>query len=155
MLFGLMCGELLRSRRTPQSKGLLLLYAGIAGLVLGTVLQWCGVPLVKRIWTPSWALYSTGWCCLILAALYAIMDVRQWRSWAFPLLVVGMNSIAIYCMGQLLRGWTGRTLQTHLGEDVFKILGVAQAPFVQATLVGLLFWIVCYWMYRRKIFLRI
>lgn len=155
MLFGLMCGELLRSRRTPQSKGLLLLYAGIAGLVLGTVLQWCGVPLVKRIWTPSWALYSTGWCCLILAALYAIMDVRQWRSWAFPLIVVGMNSIAIYCMGQLLRGWTARSLQTHLGEDVFKIFGAAWSPFLQATMVGLVFWLVCYWMYKRKIFLRI
>ena len=155
MLFGLMCGEMLRSNRAPRRKLLLLFAAGVACLVVGMILSWIGCPLVKRIWTPSWAIYSTGWCLLILAALYAIIDLHQWRAWSFPLLVVGMNSIAIYCMGMLLRGWTARTLQTHLGEDVFKFLGTNNAPFVQAMMVGLCFWLVCYWMYRRKIFLRI
>ena len=82
-------------------------------------------------------------------------DIRQWRAWSFPLLVVGMNSIAMYCMEMLLRPWTAKTLQTHLGQDFFKVVGPANAPFVQATLVGLVFWLVCFWMYRRKIFLRI
>jgi predicted acyltransferase len=155
MLFGLMCGELLRSGRTPQRKLLLLAGAGVAGIVAGLIWQALGCPLVKRIWTPSWALYSTGWCCLILAALYAVIDFRQWRAWSFPLVVVGMNSIAIYTMGMLLRSWTAKTLQTHFGADLFKIFGAASAPIVQATLVGLVFWLVCWWMYRRKIFLRI
>jgi predicted acyltransferase len=155
MLFGLMCGEMLRSRRTPYQKLLLLVATGVAGIVVGMLLSWLGIPLVKRIWTPSWAIYSTGWCLLILATLYTVIDLRRWRAWSFPLLVVGMNSIAIYCMGMLLRGWTARTLQTHLGEDVFKFLGPDNAPFVQAMLVGMCFWLVCYWMYRRKIFLRI
>ena len=155
MLFGLMCGELLRSARPARRKFLVLVAAGVAGLVAGTVWDALGVPIVKRIWTPSWALYSTGWCCLILATLYGMIDLRGWRRWSFPLLVVGMNSIAIYCMGMLLRGWTAKTLQTHLGPDVFKILGPDNAPFVQATAVGLVFWLVCWWMYRRKIFLRI
>ncbi len=155
MLFGLMCGELLRSGRAPRQKLLLLLAAGIGGLVAGLIWARLGVPLVKRLWTPSWAVYSTGWCCLILAALYAVIDLRQWRAWSFPLLVVGMNSIAIYCMGMLLRSWTAKTFQTHLGEDVFKFLGADNAPFVQATLVGLAFWLVCWWLFRRKIFLRI
>ena len=131
---------------------------GVGGLVTESEAKNCRRlcrPVVKRIWTPSWAVFSTGWCLLILAALYAIIDVRQWRAWSFPLVVVGMNSIAIYSMGMLLRGWTARTLQTHLGEDVFKVLGAANAPFVQATAVGLVFWLVCFWMYRRKIFLRI
>ena len=155
MLFGLMCGELLRSSRPARRKLLVLLVAGVAGLVLGALWHWLGCPLVKRIWTPSWALYSTGWCCLILAALFAVVDARQWRAWSFPLLVVGMNSIAIYCMGMLMKGWTAKTLQTHLGQDLFKLLGPENAPFVQATMVGLVFWLVCWWMYRRKIFLRI
>jgi predicted acyltransferase len=155
MLFGLMCGELLRSGRAPRQKLFILLIAGLAGLALGAIWHWLGCPLVKRIWTPSWALYSTGWCCLILAALYAIVDLHQWRAWSFPLIVVGMNSIAIYCMEMTLKGWTGRTLQTHLGQDLFKIFGADNAPFVQATMVGLVFWLVCWWMYRRKIFLRI
>jgi len=155
MLFGLMCGELLRSARSPAQKLGVLVMAGLGGLLAGMVWSWLGVPVVKRIWTPSWALYSTGWCCLILATLYAIIDVRKWSTWSFPLVVVGMNSIAIYSMGMLLRGWTARTLQTHLGENVFKLLGPAYVPFVQATLVGIIFWLVCWWMYRRKIFLRI
>lgn len=155
MLFGLMCGELLRSGRTSQRKLAILIAAGLGGLAAGVVWSWLGCPLVKRIWTPSWALYSTGWCCLILAALYAMIDIRKWRAWSFPLVVVGMNSIAIYCMGILLPSWTARTLQTHFSEGLFKVFGAANAPFVQATLVGLVFWTICLWMYRRKIFLRI
>jgi predicted acyltransferase len=155
MLFGLMCGELLRSEREQKRKLQTLIVAGIAGLGLGLVWSWLGVPIVKRIWTPSWALYSTGWCLLILATLYALIDVRRWRALSFPLLVVGMNSIAIYSMSMTLKPWVGRTLQTHLGENVYKIFGPLNSPFVQSTMVGLVFWLVCYWMYRRKIFLRI
>jgi predicted acyltransferase len=155
MLFGLMTGELLRSNRDARQKLRVLIIAGVAGLAAGLVWSWLGVPLVKRIWTPSWALFSTGWCLLILATLYAIIDLRQWRAWSFPLVVVGMNSIAIYAMEMTLKPWTAKTLQTHLGENVFKVLGPANAPAVQATLVGLVFWLVCWWMYRRKIFLRI
>jgi heparan-alpha-glucosaminide N-acetyltransferase len=155
MLFGLMCGELLRSSRTSHRKLLFLVLAGVGGIVAGLAWSALGVPIVKRIWTPSWALYSTGWCCLILAALYAVIDLRQWRAWCFPLVVVGMNSIAIYLMGMTLRGWTAKTLQRHFGADLFAVLGPANAPSVQATLVGLMFWLACWWMYRRKIFLRI
>lgn len=156
MLFGLMCGEMLRSaRRNARQKLRVLVVAGMAGIVIGAILSAAGVPLVKRIWTPSWTLYSTGWCCLILAGLYGIIDLRGWRRWSFPLLVVGMNSIAIYCLGMLLRGWTANTLKAHFGENIFLLLGAANAPFLQATLVGLVFWLVCFWLYRRKIFLRI
>ena len=156
MLFGLMCGELLRSPRTAGRKLLWLAGAGVAGLLLGQLLNQTGVcPMVKRIWTPSWALFSTGWCCLILAALYAVIDVLGYRRWAFPLVIVGMNSIAMYCMGMLLKGWTAGALEKHLGEDVFLILGKMYEPMVQATMIGFCFWLVCLWMYRQKIFVRI
>ena len=133
----------------------LLAAAGAAGIVAGLIWQALGCPIVKRIWTPSWALYSTGWCCLLLGGLYGLVDLAGWRRWTFPLLVVGMNSIAIYAMGMLLKPWTAKTLQTHLGNDLFQILGAANTPAVQATLTGLVFWLICFWMYRRKIFLRI
>ena len=156
MLFGLMCGELLRSARSAGRKLQLLIAAGLAGLVLGQVLDLTGIcPLVKRIWTPSWALYSTGWCCLILAGLYAVVDVLGFRRWAYPLLVVGVNSLAIYCMSQLLKPWVAQTLRIHFGADVFAWAGPLWEPAVQATLVGLCFWLACWWMYRQKIFVRI
>jgi predicted acyltransferase len=156
MLFGLMCGELLRSDRSARRKLIILLMVGIGGLVIGWILHVSGVcPIVKRIWTPAWALFSTGWCCLILAALYAVIDVLRFRLWAFPLVVVGMNSIAMYCMFQLLRPWTAKTLQTHFGQGIFQVCGPLWQPMVQATLVGFCLWLVCLWMYRQKIFVRI
>jgi predicted acyltransferase len=155
MLFGLMCGELLRSRRSHRDKLLMLLGAGLAGLALGLVLALTGVcPLVKRIWTPAWALYSTGWCCLILMGFYGIIDVLGHRRWAFPLVVVGMNSIAIYFMGQTLRGYTIRFWH-GVASDVFVWVGPLWTPMLECTLAGLLFWCVCYWMDRQKIFVRI
>jgi predicted acyltransferase len=156
MLFGLMCGELLRSGQSARRKLTILVAAGLAGLAVGQILDQTGVcPLVKRIWTPSWALFSTGWCCLILAGLYAVVDVLGYRRWAFPLIVVGVNSIAIYCMGMLLKPWATRTLRTHFGPDVFYAFGPLYEPMVRFTLVGLMFWLACLWMYRQKIFVRI
>jgi predicted acyltransferase len=162
MLFGLMCGELLRSCRAAGWKLFGLVAAGALGLAMGWALDLTGIcPIIKRIWTPSWAIFSTGWCCLILAGLYTVVDVIGLRRWAFPLVVVGVNSIAIYCMSMTLKPWAARTLQTHLGEDVFRGWGLfpagfeLYAPTVQAVLVGLMFWLVCWWMYRNKVFVRI
>ncbi len=156
MILGLMCGELLRTSRSNESKARLILLGGIAGIVLGWLLSVTGIcPLVKRIWTPSWTLFSTGWCALILAALYWIIDIKQMRRWTFPFVVVGMNSIAIYCMEMLLRPWVAKRLQIHLGDNVFQIAGPLYAPMAQSTLVGLCLWLVCWWMYRNKWFLRI
>ncbi len=156
MLFGLMAGELLRSESSSGRKLKILLGAGLGGLCAGYLLHLSGVcPLVKRIWTPTWAIFSTGWCCLLLAGFFAVIDVLGWRRWAFPLVVVGMNSIAIYSMGMLLKPWTARTFQIHLGQDVFELFGPAWEPAVESIAVGLFFWLVCLWMYRRRIFLRL
>ncbi|MFT4548213.1 MAG: heparan-alpha-glucosaminide N-acetyltransferase [Verrucomicrobiales bacterium] len=156
MLFGLICGELLRSKRRSSMKLLFLIVGGLAAIAVGFVLDWSGIcPSIKRIWTPSWALFSTGWCCLILAALYLVIDVIGFQRWAFPLYVVGMNSIVVYCMGQLLKPWTRDALQTHFGQNLFDVLGAQWQPFTYHTLVGLSFWLFCYWLYRQKLFVRI
>lgn len=174
MLFGLMAGQWLRSANGPWRKVAALVLAGIAGLALGQALSLIGIsPIVKRIWTPSWAIFSAGWCLLILAAFFAVVDVLGVRRWTFPLVVVGVNSIAIYCMSMLLKPWMVRTLKTHFGEDVFRLkLRFGQhvfplidethaatlalyEPLIQATLVGLSFWLACFWLYRQRIFIRI
>ena len=55
---------------------------------------WTLCPVVKRLWTPTWAVFSTGWVFLALAAFYGAIDVLSWRRWwTFPLIVVGMNSL--------------------------------------------------------------
>lgn len=159
MLFGLMSGELLRSPRSARFQLLTLFLGGLAALGIGYALDYYHVcPLVKRIWTPTWAIFSTGWCCLILGSLYGIIDVLKLRAWSFPLVVVGMNSIAIYCMSMTLKPWIGRQLKIHLGTEIFSLYGnvsPAVVPSVQATLVGLMLWLACYFLYRNKAFLRI
>ncbi len=156
MLFGLMCGELLRLGYSGRRKLMILLIAGICGLAVGQLLHQTGIcPVVKRIWTPSWAIFSAGWCCIILAALYGIIDVLKFRRWTFPLVVVGVNSIAMYCMSHQLKPWVGRTLKMYLGQEIFQFLGSGYEPMLQSIMIGLVFWLICYWMYRQKFFIRI
>jgi predicted acyltransferase len=158
ILLGLLAGELLRSREPADKKFWSLLAFGFAGLVVGTILDLTGIcPVVKRIWTPSWTIYSAGWCCLLLAAFYMIIDAAGWKAWSFPMVVVGMNSIAMYCMadggfGHFVRG----SLSTHFGPyHVFASLVGMYAPILESAAVLLVLWLVCLWMFRRRIFLRI
>ena len=156
MIFGLLSGELLRSTRTDRTKFLVLVIAGVVGLAAGYVLDYTGAcPIVKRIWTPSWTLFSTGWTCLILAAFFGVVDILKFRWWTFPLIVVGMNSITMYCMAELIPGWIQRTLKTHFGQQIFELLSKPYQPFVVSAWTLLAMWLVCFWMYRQKIFVRI
>lgn len=115
-------------------------------------IQWSVCPIVKRIWTPSWALYSTAWTLWMLAAFYWVIDVKGWKRWAFPLTVVGMNSIAMYCMAQLLKPWITKTLKIHIDQDLFT----TEVGKVEEHLARLLvMWLICLWLYRQKIFVKI
>lgn len=156
MVFGLLAGNLLRLTWARWKKWLILLAAGGAFLALGWWLGEAGIcPVVKRIWTPSWAIYSTGWTCLLLAAFYLLVDITGWRAWAFPLLVVGMNSIAMYCMAHLIDGFIVDSLRTHLGRNIFNLFGEMYEQVFRSAVVLLILWLICFWMYRRRIFLRI
>lgn len=156
MIFGLMAGELLRSPRTSGRKLAILVVAGLVGIAAGVALQMTGVcPIVKRIWTPSWVLFSGGWAALILAAFYGVVDVLGYRKWTFPLVVAGMNSITMYVMAQLSKGWLRQTLKTHFGTRIFDFLGPEYQPFLVQLWVLLAMWLLCYWLYRQRIFIRI
>jgi predicted acyltransferase len=156
MILGLLAGELLRSPRTSTAKFWWLVGAGAVGVMLGLALDWSGVcPIVKRIWTPSWTLFSGGLCALILAAFYAVVDIWKFRAWTFPLVVVGMNSIVMYCMAGLIKPWMAATLKTHLGSHIFEFVSEPYRPFIASLWVLLFMWLVCYWLYRQRIFVRI
>jgi heparan-alpha-glucosaminide N-acetyltransferase len=156
MILGLLAGGILRRPGSGWSKVLWFSAAGVIGLLAGWGLGELGVcPVVKRIWTPTWVLFSGGWCFLFLAAFYAIIDLLGIRFWAFPLRVIGMNSIAAYCMAGLFEGFFGKNLYTHLGPRPFQVLGEPYEPLLHGAAVLLILWLILFWMYRRKIFLRI
>ena len=156
MIFGLIAGGWLRSDAPARTKTARLALTGAACLALGLALHALGVcPLVKRIWTPTWAIFSAGACFLFLAMFYALIDVRGWKAWAFPLVVIGMNSIAAYCIAHLWEDFTIAALKTHLGEHAFAFAGAAFEPVLRGAAVLLVFWLILFWMQRRKIFLRV
>ncbi|MFM7151167.1 MAG: acyltransferase family protein [Gemmataceae bacterium] len=152
MILGLLAGELLRSERSGWVKFAWLVIASVVCLGLGTYLGQTVCPIVKRIWTPSWAVFSAGWTFAMLASFYRVIDLLGFRGWSFPLVVVGMNSIAMYCMSQQLRPWIRHNLQVHVGR--WWLQG-DYAPVVEATAILFVLWLICWWLYRQRIFLRI
>ncbi len=155
MILGLLTGEWLKSARPAIVKLRGMAAAGIVLIVTAQILQWTGIcPIVKRIWTPAFTLWSGGIVVLMLAVFYAVMELRGWKRWAFPLVVVGMNSIAVYVMSWTMESFIVSALKTHFGS-AFAIFGAGLEPTVRGFFVLLIFWSILFWMYRRKIFLRI
>lgn len=155
MILGLAAGRWLRAA-APAIPMRRLITAGGLGLAGGLLLHFAGVcPIVKRIWTPSWTLFSGGLCFLFLAAFCWIIEVKQWRRWAFPLIVIGTNSIAAYLIAHLWERFFLDTLRIHLGPHAFAVFGAPYEPFFRGLAVLAAYWLVLWWMYRRKLFLKI
>ena len=155
MILGLVAGRWLRASapRIPMQR---LLIAGVAGIAAGLLLHFTGIcPIVKRIWTPSWTLFSGGVCFLFAAVFSWVIDVKGYRKWAFPLVVVGVNSIAAYLIAHLFERFTFSSLRIHLGPNAFRVLGPGLEPLLLGGTVLLSYWLILYWMYRRKLFLKI
>jgi predicted acyltransferase len=156
MILGLLAGNVLKSATPAVSKVKTFLLAAAALLALGLLCHYTGGnPIVKRIWTPAWVLFSGGCCFLLLAFFYGLIDGLGQRRWALPLLVIGMNSIAAYVLADGFAGFIGGSFAIHLGQDFDQVLGPAYATLVKGGLVLLVEGYILYWMYRRKLILKI
>lgn len=156
MILGLLAGGIARRPDVGWKKLLYFILAGGVCLGLGYAAEHYEVcPSVKRIWTPAWTLFSGGWCFLILALFYLVMDIAKLRAWAFPLTVIGMNSIAAYCLAHGFDAYLEKNLKTHFGADWPKLFGEDYATLFEGGVILLLMWLILYWMYRHKIFVRI
>ncbi|MGD9646380.1 MAG: acyltransferase family protein [Pirellulales bacterium] len=160
MIAGLLTGNLLRSALGKWWKLGIMVAAGAAAIGLGWYAGETICPMVKRIWTPSWAVFSAGCTLLLLSLFYVLIDVAGWRRWSFPLVVVGMNSIATYVMAETgFPSWILRTFRTHLAaittRHPFDVETNRFAHFWAALCVIAVIWLVDYWMYKKKIFIRI
>lgn len=140
VMSGVFAGEILLLSRNSKKALLRLVVFGAAMLVGAWLLVWAGIPVVKRIWTPSMVLLSSGMSVLLLALFYYIIDMRGWKRWAFPLRVMGLNAIAAYFIGEYFNfsGLTGRMLygfQQWLPEGWYAVLLAAGNAL-------LLYWII-------------
>ncbi len=156
MILGLIAGGWLKREMGPWKKVGMLFVAGLIGLGLGYSADRYGIcPSVKRIWTPSWVLFSGGWCFVLMAAFYAIIDAMGLRGWSYPLRVIGRNSIAAYVMAHLIGDFILRSFRTHMGPDVFRVFGETYEPLVAGVAVLAVYWLILLWMDRRGIYLRV
>ncbi len=155
MLLGLAGGQwLIASAPGIPFRKFLIAAAALIGA--GLLLHFTGIcPIVKRIWTPAWTLFSGGVCFLFLAAFSWIVDAKKQGRLAFPLVIVGMNSIAAYLIAELSRGFVTSSFRINLGTSAMSILGTALEPLVLGVLTLAVYWLVLFWMFRKKIFIRI
>ena len=155
MLLGLAAGRWYRSRppRIPLRRFLLA-----ARLLIAAGPR---APLYRRLphrqahLDPPWTLFSGGVCFLFLAAFAWLVDMRGHRRIVFPLVIVGMNSIAAYVIAHLFEDFVESSFRINLGMGVLNIFGTAVEPVVIGALTLAFYWVFLYWMYQRKIFLRI
>jgi heparan-alpha-glucosaminide N-acetyltransferase len=155
MILGLIAGGWLRAEGAVWAKIRHFAAVGVALLASGYLLDATGIcPNVKRIWTPAWVLFSGGWCFLFLAGFAALLDTGSRGGWAFPLVVIGANSIAAYVAAWLLKGFVTESAKTHFGQNVFSQFG-GYETLVSGFVVLTVFWLGLWWMYRRKVFIKI
>ena len=101
VLSGVFAGEIIRSERARKKVALNLLLVGLAGIILGLFFAiWH--PMVKKIWNSTFVLYSSGICFVLLSLFYWIIDVLDYKRWAYPLKVIGMNAIVAYVASHVL-----------------------------------------------------
>lgn len=157
MILGLFAGHALKASTAPSYKIKFFIATGIGLIITGVLLHVTGInPVVKRIWTPAWTIFSGGICFLFLAFFYTLIDVAGKKKWSFFLMVIGANSIAAYVIADGgIRAFIADSLHIHLGQSYDQVMGAAYATLVSGGLVLLLEWLILYWMYRKKIFIKI
>lgn len=157
-IWGVAAGKLLVSSVSSQKKVNLLLVAGAIGLAAGYALDLSGItPIIKRISTSSFALVSGGWVLWILAFLYWLNDIKQINRYAWIFVVVGMNAIFIYLFFETVgHQWLddvvgifvkGFTAFIGVPEKIRELLSAATTLFLE--------WLLCYGLYKRKIFFKL
>jgi predicted acyltransferase len=152
-LCGVLTGEWLQTKRTPVKKVVGLFVAGVLGVIAGDVWgHW--FPINKNLWTSSYVLFTAGGALICLALCCWVTDIKLHRGWwTKPFLILGTNAITAYILSQLIGGWFG---WDHL--FAFKHLAIsspALGSLFHSVLILCLCFLPIWWMYSRKIFLKV
>ncbi len=155
-LLGVFAGLLMRNGKwTPAQKTQMLFGAGIAAIVVG-YLWGLQFPVIKKLWTSSYVLIAAGWSAILFGAFYWIIDVKGLSRWAQPFVWIGLNPITIYLLGNLLDfdALAARVLGGPVqaaADGLANGLGAVLISFGGMLLAVL----VCWYLHRRKLYLRL
>ena len=145
-------GEWIRNDRdSPGRKVLGMVAAGIVLLVLG--LLWNEVfPINKKMWTSSFVLVVGAYSVLIFALFYYLIDVCGWRRWTLFFTVIGMNSITVYLAQSFISFWG--TSDKIFGGLIRLLPENSHTFFVNLAYI-IVVWLVLYFLYRKRVFLKV
>lgn len=151
-MLGVFTGEFVRASK-PKGwvKALCMGLAAVLLIVLG--LAWSKwFPINKSLWSSSFVLVAGGISLTCFALFYLLIDVLGWNKWAFPLKVVGMNSITIYVLSALVSFYA---IANNLVGGLMRICGEPWDALIFAVAVFGLQWGVLYFLYKKKVFLKV
>lgn len=153
-LLGMFTGEFMFSRflsDKPVKKVLYLVIAAITFMVIGKI--WNIVfPINKYLWSSSFVCFVGGLSLLLFSVFYLIIDVWQFKKWAFFFVVIGMNPITIYLTGRIVNF---RSATEFFFGGFSAILPETWAPMIEGIGVTAVAWIFLYILYKKKIFLKV
>jgi predicted acyltransferase len=153
-IWGVLAGQLLLSEKPPKKKAMILALTGIAGVAIGFGLNPV-TPIIKRICTSSFVIASGGFCLLALAFSYWFIDMAGFRRWTKFFNIVGMNSLAIYLFTE--SGGTSWVLRLvkPFAAGFFSWMGELPVEVIASAASWAVLWSMCYWLFRRKILIKI
>ncbi len=152
---GALAGKLLMSNSLNKVKP--MIYWGLGCLLLGYGMDWLGItPIIKKIATTSFTIASLGWCLLLLAACYHVIDIKGRKNNLNFFLVIGMNSIFIYLFFEIVGA---RWFNDYINAIVYGLLS-SHIPelivnIIASLTIFMLEWGLCLFLYRKKIFFRL
>ena len=151
VLLGVLAGDVLQSSRPSMKRKCLTLYALAVGLIASGLLWSIWLPVIKLMWTSSFVLLTAGISCFLLATFYLIIDVLGYRRWTFPFTVIGMNALAVYMATNL---FDFRILGNIFVGHLLPRIGSWAAVLSEAAALTII-WLILYWMYRTRSFVKI
>jgi predicted acyltransferase len=151
MLLGVLIGQIIFSNRDKENKTKLLFIYGLAMLISGSV--WGQFfPVIRSLWTSTFVLVTCGISTLLLASFYLIIDLWGYSKWAFFFVVFGVNSIVIYMMAHL---FDFRLIGNIFVGGLSSLFASNVSDFIQAVAAMAVMWLIMYWMYCKKTFIKI
>jgi predicted acyltransferase len=151
MLVGVLMGQIIFSNRKKENKTRLLFISGIVMVISGSI--WGQFfPIIRSLWTSSFVLVTCGISTLLLASFYLICDVWGHSRWAFFFVVFGVNSIAIYMMAHM---FDFRLIGNIFVGGLSGLFPSNIQEFIQAVAAMAVMWLIMYWMYLKKTFIKI
>ena len=155
-LLGVMAGHLLRLELPLSARRNRLLLSG-ASLILAGLLCSIWLPINKKLWTDSFAMFMAGLDFLVLGSFIWIVDERRQHKIVTPFLITGMNAITVYLASEFLSEILGVTsLQGKIYRAVFAPLASPMnASLLWALTFTALMYLVAYLLYKKRWFIRI